>query len=389
MKKIFTLIIGALLLTSCGGEQKKSVEDVIAEGNLESIKARRTQIVTQQKEISESISKLDAAIAKLDSHAKLPLVTTITAQEKHFDHFLEIQGNVATKKNIVLFPEYSGILERVYVKKGQKVSKGQLLARISDGGLSQQLAQLQIQADLAKTTYERQKRLWEQKIGSEIQYLQTKSNYEAQQKAVRQLNSQLAKTTIKAPFTGVIDDILTEQGSLAAPGQTPVIRIVNLDDMYIEASIPESYLSQITVDKNVKVDFPVLGKTIDTKVRQVSNYIDPNNRTFMVEIGVPNKEKTIKPNLTAKLKINDYSNTKAILIPQSIISENAVGEQYIYVTNAPDKNNEAKAKRVIITTGKTQGDMIEILNGVKNGDFIIEEGARSVKDGQKVQIIKA
>ena len=389
MKKIFTLIIGALLIASCGGEQKKSVEDIITEGNLETIKERRSLIVAQQKEITESISKLDAAIAKLDEHAKLPLVTTITAEEKHFDHFLEIQGNVATKKNIVLFPEYSGILERVYVKKGQKVSKGQLLARISDGGLSQQLAQLQIQADLAKTTYERQKRLWEQKIGSEIQYLQTKSNYEAQQKAVRQLKSQLAKTTIKAPFAGVIDDILTEQGSLAAPGQTPVIRIVNLDDMYIEASIPESYLSQITVDKSVKVDFPVLGKTIDTKVRQVSNYIDPNNRTFMVEIGVPNKEKTIKPNLTAKLKINDYTNAKAILIPQSIISENAVGEQYIYVTNAPDKNNEAKAKRVIITTGKTQGDMIEILNGVKNGDFIIEEGARSVKDGQKVQIIKA
>ena len=153
MKKIYALIIGSLLLASCGGEQKKSVEDIIADGDLTSIKSKRSEVVAQQKEISEKIRLLDDAIAKLDTQKKLPLVTTLVAEEEVFDHYLEIQGNVATKQNILLYPEYSGVLEQIYVKEGQKVVKGQLLARIADGGLSQQLAQLQIQADLAKTTY--------------------------------------------------------------------------------------------------------------------------------------------------------------------------------------------------------------------------------------------
>lgn len=389
MKKLYIILIGSILLASCGGEKKKSVEDIIAEGDLTALKAKRAEVVTAQKSILDQLKQLDGAIEKLDTQKKLPLVTTFIASESPFQHYLEIQGNVETKQNIVLYPEYSGIIERVYVKKGQKVSKGQLLASISDGGLSQQVAQLQIQADLAKTTFERQERLWNQKIGSEIQYLQAKSSYEAQQKAVNQLKSQLAKTSIRAPFSGVIDDVITEQGSIAAPGQTPIIRIVNLGDMYIESAVPESYLSTITKGKSVVVDFPVLGKQIETSVREVSNYIDPNNRTFNIEIAVPNKKGDIKPNLTAKLKINDYSNSKAILIPQSVISENATGEQYIYITSKPNGENVAEAKRVIIQTGKTQGDLIEVLKGIKNGDRIVEEGARSVQDGQKVEIIKA
>ena len=157
--------------------------------------------------------------------------------------------------------------------------------------------------------------------------------------------------------------------------------------MYIETDVPESYISSINVGKSVEVDFPVLGKTINTKVRQVGDFINPANRTFKIQVPIPNENKAIKPNLTAKLKINDYTNEKAILIPQSIISENAEGKQYIYAIT--DKNdNLAKAKRVIIETGKTQGDFIEVTSGLENGSEIIKEGARSVKDGQDVKIIK-
>lgn len=389
MRNLTTILIASMILIACGGGNKKSVSDIIADGDLKKIKEKRAEIVTAQKTVLDELRQLDEAIAKLDTQTKLPLVTIINAKEEDFHHYLELQGNVATKKNIVLYPEFSGILEAVYVTKGQKVQKGQLLAKISDGGLSQQVAQLKIQANLAKTTYERQERLWNQKIGSEIQYLQTKSNYEAQQKAVNQLNSQLAKTTIKAPFSGTIDNIITEQGAVAVPGSTPIIRIINLDNMYIETAVPEKYLMNISAGKEVKVTFPVLGKTIDSKIRQVGNYIDTNNRTFMVEVDVPNKNKAIKPNLTAKLKINDYTNPKAILIPQSIISENAAGEQYVYITSQPNKDGLATAKRIIINTGKTQGDLIEVLSGLKNGDMIVKEGARSVQDGQKVEIIKA
>ena len=314
------------------------------------------------------------------------MITTFAAKDTIFNHYLELQGNVDTKKNIVITPEMSGILKQVFVKEGQRVAKGQILARVDDNGLSQQLAQLQIQADLAKTTYDRQKRLWDQKIGSEIQFLQTKSTYEAQQKAVDQLKVQIGKTAIRAPFSGVIDDVITEQGSVVGAGQSQIIRIVNLRDMYIEAVIPEKYLTSVKKGKDVEVYFPVLGKTMDAKIRQVGDFIDPNNRTFKIEIGVPNKEGNIKPNLTAKLKINDYTNPKAILIPQSIISENANGQQYIYIADSI-QNKTAKAKRVIISTGKTQGDFIEVIDGLTDGNTVIKEGARSVKDGQEVTII--
>ena len=165
------------------------------------------------------------------------------------------------------------------------------------------------------------------------------------------------------------------------------MRIVNLDDMYIETDVPESYITQVTNNKDVKVEFPILGKTMDAKIRQAGNFIDPANRTFKIEIAVPNKDRSIKPNLTAKLKINDYSNNEAILIPQSVISENAKGQQYIYVVNNINAKNIGTSQRIIIETGKTQGDYIEVLNGVKAGMDIIEKGARSVKEDQDVEII--
>ncbi len=387
MKKIFTILPALLLIISCGQNKTKSIDEIIQEGNLEAIRTKRTEVVEEQQAFANQLKQLDEAIASLDSVKKLPLVTIITAKDTLFNHYVELQGNVETKQNIVLYPEMGGILTRVYVQKGQKVSRGQLLARIDDGGLSQQLSQVEVQAQLAKTTFDRQKRLWEQKIGSEIQYLEAKTNFEAQQNAVNQIKRQLAKTTVNAPFSGVIDDVITEQGSVVSPGQNAIIRIVNLDNMYIETEVPERYIPNVTVGKSVEVYFPVLGKTINTKIRQVGNYINPNNRSFTVEVGVPSNGGTVKPNLTAKVKINDYTNEKAILIPQSILSENAEGDQYTYVTSAKDAQNIAEAKRVIVKTGKTQGGLIEVLDGINNGDAVISEGARSVKDGQKVKIL--
>ena len=386
MKNIYTILLGTLFILSCGGNKEKSIEDIIATENLTEIRGKRAEIVTKQQEIAEQLKQLDSKIAELDTTRKISLITTVTAAESIFNHYLEIQGSVSTKNLLVLFPEYSGILSKVYVKEGQQVKKGQILAKIDDGGLSQQVAQIQIQANLAKTTFDRQERLWQQKIGSEIEYLQAKSTYEAQVQSVNQLKQQLAKTVVRAPFSGTIDDVITEQGSVVGAGQSQLMRIVNLDDMYIETDVPERYISQVTKDKKVIVEFPILGKTIETKVRQSGNFINPTNRTFKVEIDVPNKDQNIKPNLTAKLKINDYTNEKALLIPQSIISENAKGEQYIYIINNKI-NHEGIASRVIIETGKTQGDVIEVLSGLKSGSEIILEGARTVKDGQTVKVI--
>jgi membrane fusion protein (multidrug efflux system) len=386
MKNLLSLTLLTFLLISCGDNKEQSIEDIIATDNLEAIRQKRATIVTQQQEINNKIKQLDDKISELDKSKKIPLITTFTVQQEVFNHYLELQGSVQTKQNLVIYPEMGGILNRVYVKEGQRVSKGQLLASIDDGGLGQQVAQLQIQADLAKTTFERQERLWNQKIGSEIQYLQAKSSYEAQQKAVSQLKSQLEKSSVRAPFSGVIDDVISEQGSVVSPGQSQLMRIVNLRNMYIETDVPESYISSVSKNKDVLVEFPVLGKTMNAKIRQTGNFINPANRTFKIEIAVPNKDRAIKPNLTAKLKINDYTNENAILIPQDIISENANGEQYIYVVK--DKNEKyAIADQVIIETGKTQGDVIEVLKGLEKNDVeIIQEGARSVRNQQEVEI---
>jgi len=387
MKNILALTIITLMLASCGDDKKQSVDDVIESQNIESIRAKKTELVSEQNLIKQEIKKLDIVISELDAGKKIPLITTFQLEESQFKHFLELQGNVTTKNLLMIYPEYSGVLTNVYVKEGQKVRKGEVLARIDDGGLSQQLAQLKIQSELAKTTFERQQRLWDQKIGSEMQYLQAKSNYESQDQAIAQLEQQVAKTIVRAPFSGTIDDVLTEQGSVVMPGQSELMRIVNLDNMYIVTDVPEKYISQITRDKKVEVEFPILGKKIDSKVRQVGYFINPNNRTFKVEISIPNKERSIKPNLTAKLKINDYTNENALLIPQGIISENASGEQYIYVIKDKVGNDEAVAEKTVIETGLTQGDLIEVTNGLEKGDEIVMEGARSVNDGQKVKII--
>ena len=387
MKQIIVITFTALFILSCGDNKNTSVEDIIASNDLEQIRKKKTELDTQQQELENQLKQISLKIKELDPQDKIPLITTFPAQESEFIHYVELQGNVDTKKNLVVYPEYSGIMTNVFVKEGQKVTKGQTLAKIDDGGLSQQVAQLQIQSDLAKTTFERQKRLWDQNIGSEIQFLQAKSTYESQQKAVNQLQQQVARTIVRAPFSGTIDDVITEQGSVVAPGQTALFRIVNLDDMYIETDVPESYITTVSEGKIVQVNFPVLGTTMEATIRQAGSFINPANRTFKVEVAIPNKDKNIKPNLTAKLRINDYTSEKAILIPLSIISENAKGEQYVYtITNKTD--SIATAKRTIISTGKTQGDDIEVLTGLNSDDEIIQEGARSVKDGQEVKILK-
>lgn len=198
MKKTIYITLTAIVLASCGGSSSKSLEKVITGKDIEAMRAKHLEISAEKKALELQLKSLDSAIALLDDSAKLPLVTTIEAKLQKFDHYLELQGDVMTKQNVLIYPEMSGTLNKVYVKEGQKVSKGQLLATIDDGGLSSQLAQLKTQAELSKTTFERQKRLWEQNIGSEIQYLQAKTNYEAQQNAVKQMESQVAKSSIRA-----------------------------------------------------------------------------------------------------------------------------------------------------------------------------------------------
>ena len=386
MKNIITLLAITILLTGCADQKQETTQEIIASENVDAIQKRRDKIVLQQQEANSQIKALDKALTALNPEKNMPLITSVAASKTVFKHYVELQGSVETDQNILITPEMGGILKNVHVKKGQRVKKGQLLATIDDGGMSQSLAQMQVQKALAKTTFERQERLWNQNIGSEIQYLQAKTAYDGQVKAVNAMQQQVAKASIKAPFSGTIDDIITEKGNVVATGLTAIFRIVSLENMYVKADVPETYITSVTVGKQVEVSFAVLGETFDTTISQTGSFINPNNRTFKAEIDLKNRKNNIKPNLTARLKINDYTNKNAIVIPQSIISENAQGEQYIYILKQINQD-KAVASRVIIETGKKQGNSIEVLSGLKDGDQIIEEGARSVKDEQPVKII--
>ena len=385
MKKLTIFSALFILLTSCGGDGN-SLEEVIASGNLEALRARKELLLAERDSLNGSIARLERAIASVDTVQKLALVSALQIQDTVFNHYVELRGNVATRKNLVLNAEFSGILKQLLVKEGDRVKAGQLLTVLDDGGLEAQLAQLQAQADLAETTFERQKRLWDQKIGSEIQYLQAKTQYESSANAVTQMKNQLAKTRITAPFSGTIDEIMADPGANLAPGM-PVIRLVSLEDMYVEVEVPEVYLPQIKKGTDVRVFFPVLGEEVETSVRQVSDFIKPSNRTFGVEVSIPGLNGSVKPNLNARVYINDYTNPRAILIPQSVITENAEGEQYVYLATGVDSSNRAVVKQTVVKVGKTQGDLVEILEGIKPGDAVISEGARSLLPDQKVKIL--
>lgn len=389
MKKIALLSVFAILLTSCG-EDENSVEQAIASKNLEVIRSKRSTITEDLKALESQIAQLDEAILELDENAKLPLVSVLNINSQEFHHYLEFQGDVMTNQNVLVYPQMPGTLYKIYVKEGQRVSKGQLLGAIDDGGLSSQLALQKTQLTLAKTTFERQKRLWEQNIGSEIQYLQAKAQFEAQESGVKQLESQVGKSSLRAPFSGIVDEVIKDQGTVISPGPgSEVFRVVNLKNMHIEVEVPEAHLGTVTAGKSVEVHFPILGSTVQSKVSQTSNFINPGNRSFRVEIPVSNKSGNIKPNLTAVAKINDYTNESAIIIPQSVLSENSSGEQYVYITKTNDSKTETLAQKVIVAIGKTQGDNVEVLSGLKAGDNIIVEGARSVQDNQQVKVIEA
>ena len=388
MKNIFLLIIITVFLNSCSNEKEPSLEEVLATNDVELLKSRKSEIDAKLEELTLDLNQLNNKLNILNKDRNTPLITTIRTSEQKFNHFIELQGNVKTKQNVLVYPEMPGILNKVYVKEGQKVKKDQILATIDDGGLSQQLLLLKSNEQLAKTTFERQKRLWDQQIGSEIQYLQAKTSYDSQKNATRQLKKQLGKFTIRAPFSGIIDDVFKEKGTVVAPGPgAEIFRIINLSNMYIETDVPESYISSIKKNKMVEVNFPILGRSYDSSIRQVGNFINPSNRTFRIEVGIPNLDGEIKPNLTAKLRLNDYSNSNAILIPQSIISENAKGQQFIYVVKDNKEKNQVYAERLVIETGKTSGDFIEVTKNLDADVEIILEGARSVNNGQVVKVI--
>ena len=243
MKKYITLVLTTALLISCGQKEASSASiDALIEGK------KVTELQAKKSQLQADFNKIDAALSALNVKVDEALVGIATVKDTLFTHYLEVQGNVDTKENILIQPEFSGTLIALNVKAGQQVSKGQILWRVDDAGLSQQLASLENQYALAKTNFDRQKNLWDKKIGSEMQYLQAQTNMVTAQKGVAQLKAQLAKTIIRAPFTGTIDEVYVEKGQVVGPGSPQgLMRIVNVSNMYVSTTVPETYVDRKSV----------------------------------------------------------------------------------------------------------------------------------------------
>jgi membrane fusion protein (multidrug efflux system) len=377
MKKIFVISALSILLFSCGKkEDNTNIETLIASKNVVALQAKKALI-------QADLAKIDAALATLDVKKEEALVSVLTVKDTVFSHYLEIQGSVNTKENILIQPEFQGTLVALNVKAGQRVSKGQVLGRVDDAGLSQQVASLQNQYALAKTTFERQKNLWNQKIGSEIQYLQAQTQMVSAQRGVAQIKAQLAKTVIRAPFSGVIDEVFVEKGQVVAPSQQGLMRIVNLSNMYVSTSVPETYIGKLKVGTEVDVLLTSLGKTYKGKIRQIGNFINPSNRSFGIEVSVPNPENLLRPNQVANLKITDYVSKNVIVVPTNVIQEDGEKNKFVYVvTNATE--NAGTAKKVIVELGQSSDNVTEILSGLSDNEIIVTEGINTISDGMKL-----
>ena len=380
--KNLILIITCFALVSCLNEEKLTTKDLIVNENVVGLEQKRSRLVGQIEELRNELSLVTGALNRLDTTKKRAMVSVLTVKPREFKHRISLQSIIKTDQNILLQPEIMGAVSSITVREGQNVKKGQILLRIDDGGLKQSIRLQKVQTALAKTIYERQERLWNEKIGSEIEYLQAKTNYESQNSQLAQLNKQLEKAVVRAPFTGKVDDIMVEVGQVVSPGVMPLLRIVSTQKMYVEADVPERYLTTVSKGTPVRVDIPVLSTSFDALISHRATHVSTENRTFRVTVDIdPNIN--VNPNLLSTLHIFDYINPQALLIPGSVISENASGKEFVFVIN---KNNQAQ--KVFIQTGYSENGMVEVIQGLEDGATIISEGARLVKENQPVQIIE-
>ena len=382
MKKIFILFL-IISITSC--DNSSTLQSVLDSNDVDKIKLKRKEIAESQQDFFNKLLVIDNKLDKLNTNPQLPIVEVLAVNPVIFEHYVQVQGSVKSDELINIFPEFSGVAKAIYVKSGDVVKKGQPLIKIDDGGLKEQLSQLEIGFELTKTTFERQKRLWDQNIGSEIKFLETKSMYEAQKQGINQLKKQIKKTLIEAPFSGTIDNVVVKKGEVVYPGRSNLMMLLNLDNLYIESNVPEKHIASINSGNKAIVHFPLLDKTISTTVRQSGSYINPINRTFKIEMDIEKNDLNIKPNLNSKVKINDYSNDSALMINQNFISIDSDNKEYVY--KIYNKDNKTYVSKTIISTGKNDGIKIEVLSGLNAGDKVVSEGVRKLVNNARVKII--
>ncbi|MFN8297598.1 MAG: efflux RND transporter periplasmic adaptor subunit [Chitinophagales bacterium] len=370
------VVTAAILLASCSGSELDKKKKELADA-----KAKVKELNTKIETLTKEIAKMDTTV-KVEVKAKLIQIDTLKKQE--FKHYIEVQGNVDAEENVLALPQQPGIVRAIYVKEGDVVKKGQLLAITeTTGAMEAGILTLQTQLDLATTAFEKQQRLWEQKIGSEIQFLQAKTQKEALEKQMAAQKLQLEMTKVIAPISGTVDAVNLKVGDMAAPSQLmPGIRIVNNNKLSVKAKLADSDYGKVKENDMAQVEFPDMGRTINAPISYVQRTIDARSRTFTVEVKLNNQQGNFAANMIAKLKINDAILKNVLLVPSNVVQQSADG---LYVLVAEDSKDGPVARKRLVTTGLDYKGQTVITDGLNEGDRIITFGYSELVDGQRIQ----
>lgn len=362
MKKFIYLTL-AVMLAACAEKSNDKAAEL-------------AELKKERAALDQKIAELESAIGTANVAANIKNVNIIEVKEEVFRNYLEIQGKVDADQNVQVSPEAQGIITAIYVKVGQQVQKGQIIAQIDDQILRQSIAEMQTQLDLANTVYERQKNLWDQKIGTEIQFLNAKTQKTGLDRRMAALKSQAALYRIKSPINGSVDQMDLKVGQAVMPGM-PGIRVVNASSLKVKAMVAESYAAKVNQGDEVSVILPDIPDTLNTKLSFAAKTIDLTSRSFGVEVKLPAK-RSYRQNMVAVLKIVDYKNEKALSVPVNVIQKSEAGD-YVFVSD------KGTARRRSIRTGKVSAGKAEVLSGLKAGDQVIITGLSDLNEGDQIK----
>ncbi len=375
MKSIvfFLFTVFLVVLSGCGagvpGEEPSKEEQL-------------SEYKFQVKELEGKIALLEEELNQGTSDHKVKVRLT-ELEPRLFEHFIEAVGIVHTDQNVVVSAETMGVITSIEVKEGQRVHKGQVLARLKTETIERSIQELKVNLALATTLFERRKILWDQNIGSEVEFLQAKSEKEALTQRLEGMEAQLEMAVIKAPVTGVVDDLIQNQGEMAGPS-IPFARVVNLDEVYITAAVAETYLNRIRAGDSVWVEVPVLGLERSAIIYRTSSVIDPDSRSFNVRVNLSNRDNRLQPNLMAKLKMRTLRVSNALIVPSILVKRDFDGD-FIFVGEANDDGQMVARKRYI-TTGEKDNNRLVVTSGLDSGNQLISEGFAQVVDGSLLNV---
>jgi membrane fusion protein, multidrug efflux system len=377
--KILSTLAIVVILAGCSAPESDS-----------DLATKKKELETARQEmaaIKEKITQLESAISEADpefarQHNKAILVSAFVAEKESFEHKVTVRGAVESRKNVTIAAQTSGEIQKIYVKEGQRVSQGQLLLALNADVVRNSIAELKNSLALANTVYEKQAKLWEQKIGTEIQYLQAKNNKETLEHKLATANAQLAYALVKAPFSGTIDQLPVNEGEVAYPG-IPLVRLVSQQNMFIKADASERFMGKFKTGDKVDIYFPTYDRHVTSTVSSVGQVINPENRTFVVEVVLPKVDFVTKPNQVAVLELRDYISDATLVVPTRIIQKDDDG-QFIYVID--DRGGKLVAKKVHVVTGISFDTKTEIIKGIHGSERIVDEGYRDLTEGVEVEL---